>query len=207
MIKHTRWHYYTEGGERYRIDAEYGIDYAFARKHNQAPDFSVTGSIERKSRNNHWYDHSGGQVTRELAAYVPEIAPYLKWHMVGPDGPMHYFANAKYWFEIAQGKIEESKYPTNPIEAFKHTIVLGAFPGDEPPPELQHDLENAASWRPVGERKYSGPKEWRPGASQKSFFRGVPGELVQTWLEERLPKLVAAWVVDMGELGVLEEPL
>lgn len=78
MIKETRWHYYTEHGERYRIDAEYGIDYDAARRYIQEPNFIVTGAIERKARNNRWYDHSGGQVTRELAAYVPEIAPYLK---------------------------------------------------------------------------------------------------------------------------------
>jgi hypothetical protein len=204
MMKETRWHYYAENGQRYRVKAQYGIDYPFARRNNQTPDFSVTGTIERKARNNRWYDHSGGQVTRELAAYVPEIAPYLKWHLVGPDGPRHYFANAKYWFETAQGKVEESKYPTDPIKAFTETIVLGAFPGDEPPLELENDLESE-EWRPKADTtKWRGPKEWSPGNYQKQFFKGIPWSLVQAWLEERLPKLQAAWVVDMGELGVLE---
>lgn len=202
MIKHTRWHYYTEGGQRYRIDVTYGIDYHFARLHSQAPDFSVTGSIERKSRNNHWYEDSGGQVTREIAAYVPEIAPYLKWHMVGPDGPIHYFANAKYWFQVAQRREENAT--TNPVQAFKDTIVLGAFPGDLPPEELREDLE--IPWkrpRAPGDR-WHGPKEWSPGSPGYPFFRGIYWSHVEAWLEERLPKLVAAWVVDMGELGVLE---
>lgn len=205
MIKETRWHYYIEGADRYRVKAEYGIDYVFAGIHNQMPDFSVTGTVEHKSRNNHWYDHSGGQVTDELSAHVPEIAPYLKWHLVGPDGPMHYFANAKYWFEIAQGSRENnSPQKINPIEAFKHTIVYPGFPGDVAPAELQHDLWQAA-WRAPGKLKFKGPKEWAPNTSGRSYFRNVPLELVHEWLEERLPKLVAAWVVDMGELGVLEE--
>ena len=201
MIKQTRWHYYAERGERYRVKAEYGIDYDFARRHNQTPDFSVTGTIEHKSRNNHWYDHSGGQVTRELEAYVPEIAPYLKWHLVGPDGPMHYLANAKYWFQVAQGQHERAT--TNPIEAFKNTIALGAFPGDLPPEELRADLERP--WKNLEERKWRGPKEWSPGSSVHAFFRGISWDDVRAWLEERLPQLQAAWVVDMAELGVLEE--
>lgn len=96
MIKETRWHFYMEDGRRYRIKVKYGIDYAFARQHNQQPDFSITGTIDYKSRNNHWYDHSGGQTVEEIRRYVPELAPYLKWHLVGPDGPMHYTENAKY---------------------------------------------------------------------------------------------------------------
>lgn len=121
MIKETRWHYYNEGRERYRIKAEYGMDYPFARRNGQAPDFSVTGTIEYKSRNNHWYNHSGGQVTDELAAHVPEIAPYLKWHLVGPDGPMHYLANAKYWFGVAQGR--EARPTTDPVKVFRKSVV------------------------------------------------------------------------------------
>jgi hypothetical protein len=205
MMKATPWHFYHENGMRHRIQANYGVDYGFGTQHRQEPYFSVTGTIDIQARNNRWMDSAGGMLHDEISKRIPILRPYLKWHLVGPEGPMHYFANAKYWFETAQGKEEESRFPTNPIEAFKHTIVLGAFPGDEAPLELQNDLEHAAWRAKANEPKYRGPKEWRPGNTQKTFFRGIPWSHVQAWLEERLPKLQAAWVVDMGELGVLEE--
>lgn len=200
MMKETPWHYYTEGGQRLRIKAKYGIDYAYARRHNQVPDFTIIGTIEHKARNNRWYDHSGGQVTWEIATYLPEIAPYLKWHLVGPEGPMHYLANAKYFFGVAQGR--EENPATDPIKAFKRTIRFGSFPGDEAPIELREDLER--EWQSP-RQKWRGPKEWSPGTVDHGFFRGVGWAPVERWLEARLPKLQAAWVVDMGELGVLEE--
>lgn len=146
MKKETRWHFYREYGLRHRIKAEYGIDYRFAREANQHPYFSVTGEIWAQARNNRWMDSAGGMLHDQIAKHFPQLRPYLKWHLVSTDGPMHYFANAKYWFELAQGT-SEWKADTNPVEAFKHTIILGAFPGDEPPPELQADLERAATWR------------------------------------------------------------
>lgn len=117
---------------------------------------------------------------------------------------MYYFANGKYWFEVAQGKAQQGKFPIDPIDAFKHTIAFGAFPGDEAPSELRQDLEHAV-WREPGKSKWKGPKEWAPGVGSPRYFRDARWPDVHAWLEERLPKLVAAWVVDMGELGVLEE--
>lgn len=182
----TPWRFYREDGVRYRIQAEYGIDYEFARRNNQSPDFSVTGTIDRQAGNNRWMDDSGGQLHEEISRYIPKLAPYLKWHLVGPDGPMHYLPNAKYWLEMVQGKTDrESTIPTDPMKAFEHTIKLGAFPGDTVP-------------------DFRGPKEWSP-RGLKSDLLHAPWRAVEAWLLERLPKLVAAWVVDMSELGVLEQ--
>lgn len=183
MMLETPWRFYREDGVRYRIKAEYGIDYDFARRHNQAPDFTITGTIDEQARNNRWMDHSGGQVADEIAKYLPRLAPYVKWHLVGPDGPMHYPANAKFWLEVLQGKRTVGG-PANPLKAFEESIALGAFPGDIIP-----DLR--------------GPKEWSPKGLQGDLLH-APWPAVHAWLERRLPKLLAAWVVDMNELGVLE---
>lgn len=182
----TPWRFYREHGVRYRIKAEYGIDYAFARRTNQSPDFTIQGTIDRQAGNNRWMDDAGGQVTEEIVKYIPRLAPYLKWNGVGPDGPsLHYIENAKYWLEIAQGK----RTPTHLDNAdamlvFKEIIKLGAFPGDVVP-------------------DFRGPKEWSPRGLKGDLLH-APWRAVEAWLEGRLPKMAAAWVVDMSELGVLE---
>lgn len=198
MMKETRWHYYMSSGRWYRVKARYGIDYEFARRHNQTAEFSVTGDVEYKARNNRWYGHSSGQVTEEIEAHIPEIAPYLKWHLFDPEVHSHYFENARYWFEMAQGIQPMGRFDKDPIGAFKRTIRLGAFPGDVVPQEVEFDLLVAEK---VMAPRWRGPKEWRPGQGAPRLSWGF----VRAWLEERLPKLLAAWVVDMGELGVLEE--
>lgn len=185
MMIRTPWRFYREGGVRYRIQAEYGIDYDFARRHNQAPYFSITGTIDRQAGNNRWMDDAGGMIHGEIEKHLPSLAPYLKWHVVGPEGPMHYFENSKYWLEMAQGKVPLAEHlRENPLELFKHTIILGAFPGDVVP-----DLR--------------GPKEWSPRGLQGDLLH-APWPAVRAWLERRLPTLLAAWAVDMNELGVLE---
>jgi hypothetical protein len=203
MMKETPWHRYTERGERFRIRVEYGIDYEFARTHRQTADFSITGETMVQARNNRWIEDSVGMIHDEIRAHMPQLAPYLKWHLVGPDGPMYYYQNAGYWFQIAQGAKATYSENNNPIEAFKRVIVFGAFPGDEAPPELAQDLEHGR-WRRPGASLWKGPKEWSPGTSASRFFKNATWPDVQAWLAERLPKLLAAWVVDMNELGVLE---
>lgn len=190
MMKQTRWHFYIENGTRYRIKAKYGIDYIFALAHNQEPRFSVTGEIDYKSRNNHWYEHSAGQVTREIADHIPFLTNYLKWHMVGPEGPWGYIGNSKYLWEIATGKKPRGEHVSDPVQAFKHTIVWGGVPLDGAPTVM---------------RRFRGPKEWSPHGPRTLDFMTASWGAVQSWLEARLPDLLAAWVVDMGELGVLEE--
>jgi len=38
----------------------------------------------------------GGCMHDEVARYLPELAPYVKWHLCASDGPMHYVANTVY---------------------------------------------------------------------------------------------------------------
>lgn len=201
MMKETAWRFYHDHGWRYKIKAEYGIDYHFARRHNQQPYYSITGETRIQARNNRWMDDSGGQLHGLIERYFPHLAPSTKWHLVGPEGPTHYFENARYWFNEARGSSKNSSPSGNAVINFKSTIVLGAFPGDRLPPDLAEDFEH---WRPPKEYDVpEGPKEWRPGQSRPKF--NARWEDVRAWLEERLPDLQAAWAVDMAELGVLEE--
>jgi len=44
---------YVEDGRRYRIVVHGGLNYL---RGNSAPYFSLTGEIERRAGNNHWYE-------------------------------------------------------------------------------------------------------------------------------------------------------
>lgn len=131
MMKQTEWKTFTEHGQKYRIRAEYGMDYEFARRNNQAPHFSLTMTQERWERGR-WQDDSGGTAHESIVQHFSELAPYVKWHLVATDGPIHYIANAKYWWEIATGKLAPSEHQRiDPWDAFKSTIIFGGLPTDE----------------------------------------------------------------------------
>lgn len=151
MMKTTPWKEYTEAGRHYRIRATYGVDYEFGRRNNQQPYFSLTGEIEQQDdrRPNHWRDYSCGQIHGEIARRFPELAPYVKWHLVSLGEPMHYIANGKYWWKKAMGVVEPGDYPDapgspNPIDAFQKTIVFGGIPGETMP--TLHRWEEAERW-------------------------------------------------------------
>lgn len=130
----TPWRRYKEGRRNYRINATYGIDEEFARRHNQTPYFSITGIID-ELRGGRWMDYMGGQIREDIAKHFPWLKPYFKWHLfhVG-QGPMHYIANAQYWWEKMAGVSRWKPEPgePDPSEAFAHTVILGALPDDPP---------------------------------------------------------------------------
>ena len=134
-----------EHGTRYRGTVTYGFDLAFARKHNQAPYFTITTDVDRWERGR-WVEDSGGQQHDLVRAMWPELAPYTKWHLVSPEGPMHYLPNASYWYELVHGRSKwEVDSSQDPVAAFKSTVIYGAVDGDEhfdpsiPPAEHLHD--------------------------------------------------------------------
>jgi len=136
MMKETPWKEYKEGAQKYRIRAQHGIDYHFSKEHNQAPHFSVTGDIERQARNNRWMEDSSGSIHDDIARHFPKLAKYIPWHLVSTESPMHYLANARYWYEKI-GKPKTKSYDPDPEEAFKETIVFGAIPGEKLPVRVQ----------------------------------------------------------------------
>jgi hypothetical protein len=80
---------YTEGGRTYRITAKVRYDDQCGNGHNG---FGITADIDEK-RGNGWYDYAGGCCHDEIVKHFPELAPYIKWHLMDSDGPMHYLPN------------------------------------------------------------------------------------------------------------------
>lgn len=83
---------FTEGGQTFRITATVRHDDRCGNGHNT---FSIVGQIDEKV-NGKWRDYCGGCIHDEIAKHFPELADFLKWHLVSTDGPLHYIANTTY---------------------------------------------------------------------------------------------------------------
>jgi hypothetical protein len=140
----TPWREYREGGMRYRIRAEYGMH----KIGDQEPYFAITGETRALHRTR-WVDDSAGAIHDEIAKHIPKLAPFIKWHLVSyKGGPMHYLANAGYWWDIASGRhqvAESERGRVDPVRAFMNTIVFGALENDEMPP-LETPTEAVLEW-------------------------------------------------------------
>jgi hypothetical protein len=96
----------------------------------QAPYFSMTADLYDRGRlpgeasmenanGKRRYLGSCGQLTDEIAEHFPELVKYQAWHLTSIEQPLHYVANALYWF--GQGNIEYTK----------STIVFGKVATDD----------------------------------------------------------------------------
>lgn len=173
MMKTMGPRYFTEGKDSYRIQARYGMDYEFARKCSQAPHFSLTGEIDVK-RMYGWKGCAWGMLHEEIARRFPELAHLTRWHLVSTEGPLHYLANARYWWEMhryGESSGFKANYPPQTcLENFLSTACWGALPDDT-------DL-------------------------RLRLVHGWPD--MQGILEERLPRLREKFLGQMEALGVLE---
>lgn len=97
LVKHQKRVYgprvCTEDGIQYPITATVRYDDQCGNGHNS---FSITADIKEK-RSGMWWDYSGGCCRDKVAEHFPELAPFLKWHLVDAEQPMHYVANAVYF--------------------------------------------------------------------------------------------------------------
>ena len=57
-----------------------------------------------------------------IAEHAPGLAKYIKWHLCGSDGPMHYIENSKYWAGKRGWRDGKKDSPPN-LEHFRSTAV------------------------------------------------------------------------------------
>lgn len=164
-----------KGHEKFIV--KYGFHYL---QGNSRPYFSVTLDIWEKKRNGQWYESGGGSAHDEVARVFPELAPLIKWHLVGDDGtPMHYVANALYWLEMEFGISKwNNDSGAKPLEAFKRIVCFGA---------LAEDIDESLSvlLSPLGK--------------DAKFNLAVR---VNKWCASRLPALAAKMKEDMATFGI-----
>jgi len=90
--------YVNERKENSRLVATVRYDDSCGNGHNS---FAITGELRKGSH------VSGGCIHDEIAERLPELAPFIKWHLCSSDGPMHYVANTAY--HVEQGKLDYAR--------------------------------------------------------------------------------------------------
>lgn len=131
---------FTEDVRTYRIIAQYGMSYIQGNLH---PYFSITGSIDEQAKNGRWTDYMSGCIYDDIAKHFPELKPLIQFHLWDDNGlPMHYIANAIYWWEYWQGlsKWKAEKTKEEYFDIFSFHIALFS---DEVVPT---DREEIKSW-------------------------------------------------------------
>lgn len=104
--KKTYIKHFTENGQEYEITATARYDDRCRNGHNT---FSLTAEIW-KARNGKRVGNdceSCGCLHDDIAKHFGELKPYIKWHLVSSDEPMHYLANTLY--HKKEGKIQYAK--------------------------------------------------------------------------------------------------
>lgn len=212
---------------RRRIGNDYiTAEYGFSDLNQGRGPFGVTASMWNV-RDTRSEGHSFGCLHDQVARAFPELRPLIPWHGMMTDGPMHYGANAAYWYEFILGISEWDKPGHDPMSAFKSTVVFGALPDDEETlaaamaepfdrfPEAntlaqrRHDAELA---RLDVERCEAAVKEakrreddcLRAVATVEAEYRKKRSEPIRAWCERRKPALMAKFVETMKAFKLWE---
>ena len=84
---------YTENGRTMKILAKVRYDDECGNGHNS---FAVTCDMYEQTKGNRWVEVGWGAAHEEIVKHFPELKPFIKWHLVSSDGPIHYIANTLY---------------------------------------------------------------------------------------------------------------
>lgn len=79
--------FYTEDGRKYSITATVRYDDSCGNGHNS---FAITGEIKCNGR-----FEAGGCLHEEIAKRFPILAPYIRYHSMSSEGPLHYISNTR----------------------------------------------------------------------------------------------------------------
>ena len=155
---------------------------------NAHPHFSISGHVYGPAlirgedciffADKRYWCHSAGQCIKEIVEAFPELVPYMKWHLCGPDGSMYYKDNAVYWHKLWGDSIAGPPWSEDKVVLEYGTATLRDYfcstcvftPGEA-------DLEEIVCWDEQ--------------------------ELTQ-WLEARLPRLQSEFMEAMQQVSELK---
>lgn len=101
-----------------QITATVRYDDEWGNGHNS---FAVRGEITTPASKRRNDCDACGMLREEIARVFPELAPFLKWHLTGSDGPMHYVANTVY--HAKNGNLEFARSTAVWPEAFIEQLI------------------------------------------------------------------------------------
>lgn len=191
---------YTENGETYKLTATVRYDDECGNGHNS---FAITGAQYRKERGI-WKEDSFGCLHEEIAKHFPELAPFIKWHFMNSDGPMHYIANTVYHV-LEHGPRYAWVYyigPQDPlkIEAAKERLLgyVDATRAREAVGKPGYTVKWDDKTVKVRNLDYARSSAIWPDATDEELI--APG--LKERLEARLPALIEAFKADLAILGL-----
>lgn len=183
------------------LEIEAGIDREWARKHNQAPHFSMTATAHKKTKRGAWIADSWGCNHEAIETVAPDLAAFLPWHLVSEPGiPMHYVENTIYHLGLTRyvdkfdpdlarstclyGEISEAR--PNPIADWgSYTIAVETSDG---PANVTVGREDADA---------------RPAAMPEGPGAQAVARHARAWLESRRPALQEAFASVMARFDAL----
>ena len=193
---------YVENGREYILIAEVRYDDECGNGHNT---FTITGEIWRAKKGQPIGRdcESCGCIHEDIAKRLPELAPYIKWHLVSSDSPMHYIANTVYHAQGYGPRYAWIYYTgsSNPlgIEGAKERL-LGYERADK-----AKEAEGQPGYRIVWDEKTAKEANLDHARSSAVWPDATDEDLLAPGLEERLqarlPRLMEEFKAAIESLG------
>ena len=193
---------YREDGREYVLIAKVRYDDECGNGHNT---LAITGEIWRAEQGQRIGRdcESCGRIHEDIAKRLPELAPYIKWHLVSSDGPMHYIANTVYHAQSYSPRYAWVYYTglQDPlgIEGVKERL-LGYEKADK-----AREAEGQPGYRVVWDEKTAKEANLDHARSSAVWPEATDEELLAPGLEERLqarlPRLMEEFRAAVEALG------
>jgi len=192
----------TGWGKNALIRAEVRYDDECGNGHNS---FAITGEIYIPGKRD---CEAGGCLHDEIAKYFPELAPYIKWHLMSSDGPMHYIANTVYHASnrdfngLLKGETRQIRNGKTGLPVWKLADIDLPKYVDSAENPTQTVTLTYVPWNRVGEGK---ERDLDAARASAIWPEATDEELMADDLAEklaaRLPKLLEDFQKDIESLG------
>lgn len=207
QTKQFRAEYTNEHGEECVLIATVRHDDKCRNGHNT---FSITGDLydrpqripfetfAKNAKGKTLWLGSCGCIHEEIAEHIPELAPFIKWHLTSTDGPMHYVSNAIYNATAIQKKQGRYfAYFTEPVTKVKTLLDIV---DEKTKVELDSLHGHAMSYKPY----YNSMAKAANLEAARSCAVWPDAELkdfTEKKLKARLPALMEEFKRDVESLG------
>ena len=208
-LAQQRWKSHSRPINGYGQDAALSVELRFddecGNGHNT---FSITAEVRRPRARD---IDAGGCLHDDIARIFPELAPFIKWHLVSTDYPMHYIANTVYHAGdldhngLRKGEVRQIRNgKTGQLAWIMQGTRTQYHDGDTPPTDTV-----IASWQPwchTGEGKERQLDHARSSAcwpdAPDSILCADRATLTAT-LHARLPALLDAFKAAISACGFI----
>lgn len=206
----------TYCGERAFIRAKVRHDDECGNGHNT---FAITGEIYTTDKRRSDPFLACGCLHEEIAKHFPELAPFIKWHLMGTDEPLHYVANTVYHagdrdcWGLRKGEFRQhtsrGKYQADGVEGVPCWELK--FPEGQAREIYSHEKPGPVTleWQPYGKIGEGKERELDLARSSAVWPEATDEQLMQepaalkAALEARLPALMADFKRDVESLGFI----